>query len=93
MTGVRVLPFDKFIVLEKISRVDCPVLIIHGMLDEVIPFSHGQRLYAAALPPKRRLWVEGAGHNDLIEAAGDSYWDALREFLALPRPGPAAVSR
>ena len=82
MTRVRILPFDKFIVLEKLPRVTCPVLVIHGTADEMIPFSHAQKLYAAAPGPKYRLWVEGAGHNDLVETAGDAYWQALREFTA-----------
>jgi fermentation-respiration switch protein FrsA (DUF1100 family) len=82
MTHVRLLPFDKFNNLGKLPRVTCPVLVIHGTADEMIPFSHAQKLYAAAPGPKYRLWVEGAGHNDLIETAGEDYWQALREFTA-----------
>jgi pimeloyl-ACP methyl ester carboxylesterase len=82
MTRVRILPFDKFVVLEKLPRVTCPVLVIHGTADEVVPFSHGLRIYAAVPGPKSKLWVEGAGHNDLVETAGDAYWQALRSFVA-----------
>ena len=82
MTQVRLLPFDKFVVLEKLPRVTCPVLIVHGTADEVIPFRHARELFAAAPGPKHKLWVEGAGHNDLIETAGEAYWRALRDFVA-----------
>jgi fermentation-respiration switch protein FrsA (DUF1100 family) len=82
MTQVRLLPFDKFVVLEKVPRVTCPVLVIHGTADKVIPFSHGLKIYAAAPGPKYKLWVEGAGHNDFIEIAGDAYWRALGDFIA-----------
>jgi abhydrolase domain-containing protein 17 len=82
MTRVRILPFDKFVVLEKLPRVTCPVLVIHGTADQVIPFSHGLKLYAAVRGPKSKLWVEGAGHNDFIEIAGDAYWRALADFVA-----------
>jgi hypothetical protein len=82
MTRVRILPWDKFNNLGRLPRVTCPVLVIHGTADETVPFSHAQQLYAAASGPKYRLWVEGAGHNDLIETAGESYWRALREFDA-----------
>lgn len=82
MTRVRLLPFDKFVVLEKLPRVTCPFLSIHGTADEVIPFRHARQLFAAAPGPKYNLWVEGAGHNDLIETADDAYWRALREFIA-----------
>jgi fermentation-respiration switch protein FrsA (DUF1100 family) len=57
------------------------VLVIHGTADEMIPFYHGQQLFAAAAGAKRHLWVEGAGHNDLVETAGESYWQTLRGFL------------
>jgi hypothetical protein len=82
MTRVRLLPFDKFDNLSRLPRITCPVLIIHGTADETVPFSHAQKLYAAAPGSKHRLWVEGAGHNDLIETAGEDYWKTLREFVA-----------
>jgi hypothetical protein len=58
------------------------VLVIHGTADQTIPFSHGQKLFAAAPEPKYRLWVQGAEHNDLMETAGEAYWQALDRFLA-----------
>jgi abhydrolase domain-containing protein 17 len=82
MTGVRLLPFDKFTNLEKMPRVKCPVLVIHGTADPTIPFSHGRKLFAAAPEPKRCLWVKGAGHNDVMETAGEAYWKTVGEFLA-----------
>ncbi|MDD2762599.1 MAG: alpha/beta hydrolase [Opitutaceae bacterium] len=88
MTHVRLLPFDKFVVREKLPRVTCPVLVIQGTADEMIPFRHGLQLYAAAPEPKRHLWIEGAGHNDLIETAGEEYWQALANFVwQFPSPG------
>ncbi|HYR07416.1 MAG TPA: alpha/beta hydrolase, partial [Longimicrobium sp.] len=54
--------------------------------DGVVPFSHGQKLYEMARGPKRRLWVEGAGHNDLGWVADQEYWHALWDFAtSLPR--------
>ena len=83
ITRIPILPFDRFRNIDKITDVDCPVLVMHGRNDEVIPFSHGQRLYAAANEPKRYLWVNGAGHNDLLFVAGEQYTNALRKFAAL----------
>ena len=82
MTHVRILPFDRFVVLEKLPRVTCPVLVIHGTADRTVPFSHGLKIYAAVPGPKFHLWVDGAGHNDLVETAGDAYWHALQDFVA-----------
>jgi len=82
MTHVRLLPFDKFVVLEKLPRVTCPVLMIHGTADQTIPFRHALKNHAALPGPKYHLWVDGAGHNDLVEVAGDAYWRALQDFIA-----------
>ena len=69
-TGIRLLPVEPFPNIRRIGNVRCPVLIIHGDRDEVIPFWHGQALYRQAPSPKSHLWVSGAGHNDIIEAIG-----------------------
>jgi len=79
--SVNPFPFDKFDNLAKLRRVRCPVLVIHGTADTMIPFAHGEQLRAAAPGRKARLWVRGAGHNDLIETAGEEYWRALADFL------------
>jgi fermentation-respiration switch protein FrsA (DUF1100 family) len=50
--------------LEDIARIeDIPLLIIHSRNDEVVPFSHGQALFAAANEPKRHWWLEDLYHN------------------------------
>ncbi len=85
LTRVPLLPFDKFRNADKIARVSCPVLVMHGVQDEVVPFAHGRRLFGTAPGPKRFLWVEGAGHNDFMLVAGDRQAQALHEFAALVR--------
>lgn len=82
MTRWRLLPSDLFDNERKLPRVGCPVLVIHGRRDEVIPFHHGEALLAAAPAPKRSLFIADAGHNDLIGVGGAHFWDALRQFGA-----------
>ena len=88
VTRVKLLPFDRFDNLAKISRVRCPVLIFHGQADEVISWAHGERLFAAAAEPKRSVWLDGAQYNDLFVVAGDR---VLREIASWAKtlPGPA----
>lgn len=74
-------PRSRFDSLSKIARARCPVLVLHGTRDKVSPFSMGQRLYDAAPEPKTLYAIEGAGHNDLFEVAGELYLDRLRVFL------------
>lgn len=80
LTGVPLYPFDKFRSVEKIRRVRCPVLVIHGRKDEVVPFWHGERLFREANGPKMALWVDGAGHNDVPQVGGARYTEALVKF-------------
>jgi abhydrolase domain-containing protein 17 len=82
LTGVRLLPFDFFENERKLARISAPVLVMHGEQDEIIPFSHGEQLFAAAKEPKRFYRVPGAAHNDFLLVAGKQYWDVLREFSA-----------
>jgi len=80
MTRVPLFPFDKFRNAAKIGRVRCPVLIMHGEDDEIVPFWHGRRLFELALEPKTFVAVPGAHHNDFVEVAGPRYAQALRDF-------------
>lgn len=82
-TRVPLLPFDRFNNLEKVPQLACPVLVIHGTKDLTVPFWHGPRLFAAIGTPKQCLWVDGAGHNDVPQVAGKTYWQAIKEFAAL----------
>lgn len=78
-----ILPFDKFTSYRKLANIDCPVLVMHGKADQVIPFQHGQQLYEAASEPKRFLWIEAADHNDFTWVAGYQHRTALEEFRTL----------
>jgi abhydrolase domain-containing protein 17 len=82
-TRVTLFPFDKFNNIAKIKNVRSPVLIMHGKADEIIPFWHGEKLFATANEPKRFLAIEGAGHNDFKLVAGEEYEQALAEFTQL----------
>lgn len=92
MTRVRVLPFDKFDNLRKISSVRCPVLIIHGTEDSVINISQGKELFAAANEPKQALWVQGANHNDVAFIGSTCYSDSLKAFATLIQQWQAQAS-
>jgi alpha-beta hydrolase superfamily lysophospholipase len=78
--GTDVLPWDRFRNLRRIADVRCPVLVLHGTRDEVVPFSHGERLFRAASEPKWYYWAEGAGHQDVPAFMGSDFAGLLREF-------------
>jgi fermentation-respiration switch protein FrsA (DUF1100 family) len=76
----------KYDSLSKIGAIHVPLLILHGDQDEVVPYAHGRRLFAAANEPKRFYAIIGARHNDTYIAGAEGYFTALRGFLtSLPR--------
>ncbi|MGA7990747.1 MAG: alpha/beta hydrolase [Thermoanaerobaculia bacterium] len=61
-----VLVPDRFDNLSKIAALSCPIVVVHGTRDEVVPFEMGRRL-AAAGRNVRFIPLEGRTHNDLPE--------------------------
>jgi fermentation-respiration switch protein FrsA (DUF1100 family) len=55
---------DHFDSESKIRNVKAPILIFHGHRDEVIPFMHGQVLFALANEPKEGHWYPDVHHTD-----------------------------
>ena len=77
---VRWLSRLRFDSRSRIAQVRAPVLVVHSRDDEIIPFAHGQALFAAANPPKRLLELRG-GHNDGFMVSRGPYLNGLRSFL------------
>lgn len=53
----------------SVSRLACPLLLVHGGADEVVPLPVSRRLFAAAREPKRLVVIPGAFH-DFLEQRG-----------------------
>jgi len=81
MTGIKLLPFDKFDNLARLPKLECPVLIIHGKQDIVVPFSHALKNETVLKIPAETFWIETANHNNLIETAGNRYWEVVLGFI------------
>lgn len=79
---VDLLMKDRFDSDAKIGELQCPLLMLHGTRDQVVPFELGERLFALAPQPKRFVRLEGAGHNDPRWVTGKVYWAAGEAFLA-----------
>jgi len=73
--------------ISKLPEISCPVLVIHGEVDTLIPFDEGMRLFEAAGEPRRLFAVRGAGHNDVSIVAGDVYGKTVGEWLDDPVGG------
>ncbi|MDX2164511.1 MAG: alpha/beta hydrolase [Gammaproteobacteria bacterium] len=80
ITQIPIFMFDKFRNIDKIQIIKCPVLIIHGKKDTVIPFWQGKKLYDLAPSPKSFLWIDDANHNDVASIGGETYWKSIQHF-------------
>ena len=83
---LHLLVGNRFNSLSRIGNVHCPLLVIHGETDEIIPLEQGRELFEAANSPKRFLSLPANGHNDSFSRSGAELWQSLDNFLAsLPR--------
>jgi fermentation-respiration switch protein FrsA (DUF1100 family) len=80
LPGLGPLLIGGFDSKSKIQKLGVPLLLIHGDRDEVIDYELGRELFQAAPEPKRFWSIIGAGHNNLLETAGDEYQGKLAEF-------------
>ncbi len=91
---VDLLLVDRYPSIERIPQITCPLLVLHGQRDEIVPFAQGQQLFQAA-PEKSHNGIlktfvplPNAGHNDImrvhareVAAAHEKFLNSLREIV------------
>ncbi len=65
----------------KLPAVTCPILLVRGENDELIPADMTDRLAAAAKTEVTRYTVPGARHADIVQVGGPALWQAVGEWL------------
>lgn len=84
---VRLLLIDRFRSDHWIMQVTCPILSIHGTLDDIVPMRLGQRLFSLAPSAslsgvaKRFVELPRTKHNDVLETAMGRVEVAVKEFF------------
>ena len=78
---VKLLSRYQYNVPKNLARASSPLLIIHSRNDEIIPFTHGLKLFETAGNPKYFLELRG-GHNDGFILSGDDYFSGLDNFIS-----------
>ena len=65
---------------QYLQDVNCPILILHGTQDEVVPYSSGKKLYETLVNKNVRfITITNGKHNNLSEYK--DYWEAVTNFL------------
>ncbi len=82
--------FDDFAPLTSVARARCPVLLVHGIEDETVPFNDALRLQAAGLPGKVQCLAMPGGHDptDALDAHMPELLGFLRSTFVLAASGP-----
>lgn len=85
---VSLLLVDRFPSDQRIANVTCPIMQIHGDADTLVTPKMAERLHAAAPDcsasgqPKKWVFVERAGHNDVLEVGGQQLAEEVGGFFA-----------
>lgn len=82
-TIVNVDVFRNIDFIENI--VNCPVLLIHGTNDYLVPFSNGMYLYKRLKEINSNIvhyfWARNCGHNDIEWNKGEELAKELKQFI------------
>jgi fermentation-respiration switch protein FrsA (DUF1100 family) len=76
---VSLLMKDQFRSDSRIGQVKAPILILHGMRDNVVPFAYGRRLFDLAPEPKQFVPLPLGEHENLDLHGAQA---AVKEFLS-----------
>ena len=74
------LPWDKFPNIKRMPNIECPVFVIHGTRDEIVPFYHAEELHKASKHKYDPYYVDGAGHNN-VEKFAEDYLAQINKFI------------
>lgn len=85
LSRLIVLRFD-FNTAVHVSRVACPVLVLHSPDDEIIPLRLGQKVFQAANEPKSFVKMRGDHNNGFVMSQPD-YERALGAFVSTANRG------
>lgn len=91
------LLWDRYPSQSVISKVDCPVLLIHGTNDQIVPYKLGKKLFDAAAPTsqsgisKQMLTIEQGSHNGLIYEARLQLQQSYSDFFQQLFPEPSTT--
>ena len=75
---VRILLKDKYESDKKIKNIKSPILIMHGKVDNIVPFHMGRKMYELANEPKYFYFSE---YDDHMMEYNEKLLKALKDFI------------
>ena len=84
---LELIVHERFDSIEKVSRLQSPVLYIHGTDDKLVPSEMSSELYKRTASSKQLKFIPGGGHNNSASVGGDEYLQAVKNFIDFARKG------
>lgn len=78
---VRWLLLDRYDNIENLQAFDGPKAIVLAGNDQIVPVSHGARLFENIPPVKAKFLIEQAQHNNWLDYIDDQWWLQILAFL------------
>ena len=75
---VNLLLKDKFKNEDKVKNINSPILIMHGEVDQIVPFAMGKRIFEVANEPKFSYFTK---HDNHMMEYDENLLKALNSFL------------
>jgi len=75
---VRFLLKDKYESNKKIKNIKSPILIMHGKVDNIVPFHMGKKMYELANEPKYSYFSE---YDDHMMEYNEKLLNVLKDFI------------
>ena len=77
---VNLLLKDKFKNEDKVKNINSPILIMHGEVDQIVPFAMGKRIFEIANEPKFSYFTK---HDNHMMEYDENLLKALNSFLKI----------
>ena len=75
---VSLLLKDRYEIIKKLENINCPILIMHGKKDKIVPFQMGKKVFKNAKEPKFSYFPDDDDHmmnynKDLLDALSNFF--------------------
>jgi pimeloyl-ACP methyl ester carboxylesterase len=77
---IRFLSRFSYNSIDRLPSIKIPVLVIHSIDDEIIPFHHGERNFQVANQPKKLVKLRGDHNGGFLDSL-ETYRNGLNEFI------------
>ena len=76
---VKFLLKDKYETIKKLPKINSPLLVLHGRLDDIVPFAMGKKIFNKANEPKFKYFID---NDDHMVRYDQKLLDVIKKFIS-----------